>query len=77
MPIIEGGIISGKGGVGKTRLMLEMGILAHEQGWNVLVLNDRFEDEAELGEFLDALERKRHLLLIDYIEELVQRLFFG
>ncbi len=68
-PHIEGGIISGKGGVGKTRMMLQMGLMAHEAGWNVVVLNERFEDEAELGAFLDGLERKKHLLLIDYIEE--------
>ena len=65
----EGGIISGKGGVGKTRLMLQLGILAHEAGWNVLVLNHRFDDEAALGAFLDSLENKKHLILIDYLEE--------
>ncbi len=68
-PGIEGGIISGKGGIGKTRLMLQLGLMAHEEDWNVLVLNHSFNDEALLGAFLATQPRQKHLLLIDYLEE--------
>ncbi len=70
---LEGGdttglIVTGSGGVGKTRLMLEIGRLAQRKGWLVLRVQSKLRE--------DALERLAEritpntpvLLLVDYIE---------
>jgi hypothetical protein len=65
---VTGLIITGKGGVGKTRLTLELGRRAREQGWLVLRASPGFSDAAvddllvRLGQPADVL------LLVDYVE---------
>jgi hypothetical protein len=62
-------VITGSGGIGKTRLTIELGRLAREKGWLVLRVLSHVGD--------DALERLAEhitpdtpvLLLLDYIEE--------
>lgn len=61
-------VISGGGGYGKTRLLLELGRRAHTRGWVVLRLNQH-----ATGTAIEALARRLTpstpaLLLIDYIE---------
>ncbi|MHB9134771.1 MAG: ATP-binding protein [Armatimonadota bacterium] len=63
----EGLVISGAGGVGKTRLMLELGRRAEENGWSV------FRVEAISDAVIDALASELKpetpaLLLVDYLE---------
>ena len=66
---ITGLVITGSGGIGKTRLTIELGRLAEEKGWLVLRVLSHVGD--------DALERligriapdTPVLLLLDYIEE--------
>lgn len=61
-------VVTGGGGVGKTRMMLEIGRLAQRKGWLVLRVQSRLRE--------DALERLAEritpstpvLLLVDYIE---------
>ena len=71
----EGCIISGEGGIGKTRLLIQIGLYAFSQQWNVLFLTPRFDDFKALADFLEytnGIEKKHngnHLLIIDYIEE--------
>jgi len=61
-------IITGKGGVGKTRLTLELGRRAKENGWLVLHASATFREEA-LDELLARLVQPTNvLLLIDYVE---------
>ena len=63
----EGCIIYGEGGVGKTRLMLELGEEAEERGWEVLVVFRELKEERLI---LERLEKgKRYVLIFDYIEE--------
>ena len=63
----EGGIIFGEGGIGKTRLMLEIGQLALKNEWVVI----KVLPEAEfIEDVLPALSsNNNYLLLFDYIEE--------
>lgn len=63
-----GVIISGAGGVGKTRLSLEAASLAQEHGWIVLRSVSRLSEEAiiELAEWLAP--QMRVLVLFDYME---------
>ncbi|MCK5346131.1 MAG: ATP-binding protein, partial [Candidatus Heimdallarchaeota archaeon] len=70
---LEGGdttglIVTGSGGVGKTRLMLEIGRAAKQKGWMVLRVQSRLKDDAieQLAERLTP--EIPVLLLIDYIE---------
>ncbi len=61
-------VITGSGGVGKTRLILELGWQVLERGWTVLRVHERLRPGA-----LDVLTSKiapgaRVLLLVDYIE---------
>lgn len=62
-------IITGRAGVGKTRLMFELGRRALERGWPVLkVLRSGF-DRTSLQNFAERLpNRGQALLLLDYIE---------
>ena len=72
---MEGCIISGEGGVGKTRLLIQIGLYAFSQRWNVFFLTTRFSDFRTLANFLEFtnnIEGKhngKHLLIIDYTEE--------
>lgn len=63
----DGGIIVGEGGIGKTRLMLEIGNLAIQKGWKVIRIKPQAQDIEELIPFL-SLDNK-YLFLFDYIEE--------
>ncbi|MFB3897331.1 MAG: hypothetical protein ACE14V_13600, partial [bacterium] len=65
---ITGLVINGKGGIGKSRITLELGWLALKMGWTVIRVQGRLKDDA-----LDNLTEKLTpetpaLLLIDYIE---------
>ena len=64
----DGVIVSGPGGVGKTRLTLEIAQAAAEKGWSVLraglrLIPERIDDLAEL---LDPSDRA--LIVFDYVE---------
>ena len=70
---LEGGkftglVVTGAGGVGKTRLSLEIGRRAHDRGWTVLRVRSRLQQDSlhALGERLTPAARV--LLVIDYIE---------
>jgi len=63
----EGCIIYGEGGIGKTRLMLELGRTAQRNGWIVLVVRREFTSLKLLKSFFEP--RKKYLLVFDYIEE--------
>jgi hypothetical protein len=61
-------LITGRGGVGKTRLMLELGALADEVGWTVLRVLPSF-DRVGMEQLVErAAPGDRLLLLIDYVE---------
>jgi len=61
-------VVTGAGGVGKTRLSLEIGHRAQERGWTVLRVRSRLQKDSlyALGERLTPAARV--LLVIDYIE---------
>jgi len=61
-------VVTGAGGVGKTRLSLEIGRRAQERGWTVLRVRSRLQEDSlhALGERLTPAARV--LLVIDYIE---------
>ncbi len=61
----EGIFISGEGGVGKTRLMYEIGREAQSQGWIVYQIFPNFEGWKSLK--LDT--SKQYCFLFDYVEE--------
>ncbi|MGB9485471.1 MAG: hypothetical protein WCD04_05070, partial [Terriglobia bacterium] len=70
---LEGGeftglVVTGAGGVGKTRLSLEIGRRAQERRWTVLRVRSRLQKDSlhALGERLTPAARV--LLVIDYIE---------
>jgi hypothetical protein len=65
---VTGLMLTGAGGVGKTRLTLEIGRLAQRTGWNVYRVQSRLSDDAltRLGETLTPATQV--LLLVDYIE---------
>ena len=63
----EGAIIFGEGGIGKTRLMLELGRLALNRGWEVLIIMKEVKNLGILNEHLE--KDKKYLLIFDYIEE--------
>jgi hypothetical protein len=61
-------VVTGGGGVGKTRLSLEIGRRAQQRGWTVLRVRSRLQEDSlhALGERLTPAARV--LLVIDYIE---------
>lgn len=65
-------IIHGQGGIGKTRLMLELGKRLLFNFIVIKVLPD-FDNFDELVEYLNRRPNKKYLLLFDYIEE--QKIF--
>jgi CO dehydrogenase nickel-insertion accessory protein CooC1 len=65
---VTGLIITGRGGVGKTRLTLELGRRAKQQGWLVMRAAASFSDAA-VDELLAWLgDAAGVMLLIDYVE---------
>ncbi len=67
-PATIGLVITGGGGFGKTRLMLELGRRAQERGWVVFRVRGRLGTEA-LERLAEALSPDTpSLLLIDYVE---------
>lgn len=64
-------IISGKGGVGKTRLMLELGLQLMAKDIEVLEVNKHFNNLVSLEKYIKS--SKFYILLFDYLEE--QELF--
>ncbi|MEN6640963.1 MAG: hypothetical protein ABFE08_00820 [Armatimonadia bacterium] len=65
---LTGLIVTGAGGIGKTRLALELALQAHGEGWLVLFAPHqlRYEDITYLGE--TPLVGTRVLVLLDYVE---------
>ncbi|MDQ3011522.1 MAG: ATP-binding protein, partial [Acidobacteriota bacterium] len=65
---LTGLILTGSGGVGKTRLTLELGRTALRQGWLVLRVGKKLRENAleQLAEQITP--QTRVLLLLDYIE---------
>jgi hypothetical protein len=65
---VAGVVITGRGGVGKTRQTLELGWIALEKGWVVLRAQSRLRREAieKLAERITP--DTKTLLLVDYIE---------
>jgi peptidyl-tRNA hydrolase len=67
-PQTTGLIISGKGGVGKSRLTLELGWLGLRRGWSVMRVQSRLKEDA-LERFVERLSPDQSaLFLVDYIE---------
>jgi hypothetical protein len=63
----DGCILYGEGGIGKTRLMLELGFRIESQGWIVYKITRYLRELQKLGGlFYPGL---KYLLLFDYIEE--------
>jgi len=63
--LYDGILLSGKGGVGKTRLMLELGHKAKKEQWIVLRVTKNLKDLNSL----DLVPQKKYCLIFDYIEE--------
>jgi len=66
-PAFDGCILYGEGGIGKTRLMLELGSIATKQEWIVFRVTDKNPDRDQLKTMF--YPGYRYLLLFDYIEE--------
>lgn len=65
---VNGLVITGGGGFGKTRLMLELGHRAQETGWAVFRLQGRLRSDS-LEQLADHLRPSTPaLLLVDYVE---------
>jgi hypothetical protein len=65
---IDGIIITGPGGIGKTRLGLEIGWVALQRGWAVLRASERV-NERTIDRLLESIEpHSPTLLIVDYIE---------
>ena len=65
---ITGLVISGKGGIGKSRLTLELGWKARRKGWTVMRAQSRLKSDA-LEKLVERLSPETPvLLLVDYIE---------
>jgi len=62
-------IIHGQGGIGKTRLMLELGKRLLRQEFIVIKVLPDFESLDELVKYFNLRPTKKYLLLFDYIEE--------
>lgn len=62
----RGCVLYGEGGIGKTRMMLELGHRAREAGWQVLLVRRETRHLTALNEYLDT--EQRYLLLFDYLE---------
>ena len=67
-PDTTGVAITGIGGVGKTRLMIEVGLLAQREGWSVLKVLSKFREESLDRLFESLAPDTSMLLLIDYAE---------
>jgi len=65
---LTGLIITGSGGIGKTRLMLEIGRRAAAESWVVLRVRERVKTDAiyQLADMIDHSQSV--LLLVDYLE---------
>jgi len=64
---LSGAIISGEGGVGKTRLMLELGRMASQREWEVLVVDSNLENLEVVKPYLKP--KTKYLFIFDYLEE--------
>lgn len=62
-----GCIISGVGGIGKTRMMRELGLKAVEKDWEVITVKSFVDSLEPLFPVLDR--GKKYLLVYDYLEE--------
>jgi len=65
----NGLVIHGQGGIGKTRLMLELGKrLARKNDYVVLQVSTTFKLFNQLVEYIEIRPDKNYVLLFDYIE---------
>ena len=62
-----GCIIFGEGGIGKTRMMMELGFAAEKQEWIVYKITNKLKSLVSLRDWL--YPGSNHLLVFDYIEE--------
>ncbi len=62
-------VIHGQGGIGKTRLMLELGISMIDEDFIALKVLADFENFDELISYFNRRPNQKYLLLFDYIEE--------
>ncbi|MCK4761916.1 MAG: hypothetical protein KAW12_06935 [Candidatus Aminicenantes bacterium] len=67
LDIYDGYVIYGEGGIGKTRLMLELGLRAEEKEWTVFKVTSQLESLSHLESYLKP--GHNYLLIFDYIEE--------
>ena len=62
-------VLHGHGGIGKTRLMREIGLYALSQDWAVFSINPRFQFKTEgITHLMQQASGARILLLLDYLE---------
>lgn len=62
-----GCIIYGEGGIGKTRMMMELGFRAEKDEWFVYKITNKLKSLGNLRDWL--YPGSKHLLVFDYIEE--------
>lgn len=67
-PDCHGMLISGSGGVGKTRLSLELAWRALDAGWTVLRASERINIDAVIELARDLTPSDRVVVLFDYVE---------
>jgi hypothetical protein len=65
---LTGLVLHGRGGIGKTRLMREIGLYALGQGWAVYFVNVRLCKTASITQLAQRAPGARVLLLLDYLE---------
>lgn len=65
---LAGLIITGKGGAGKTRLVLELGALAERSGWLCVRATERATRDSVVALLAVATQPMRILVLFDYVE---------
>jgi len=73
LSLLEGGditglVVTGSGGIGKSRLTLEIGRLAQDKGWSVLRVQTRLREDALESLAERIIPETPVLLLVDYIE---------
>ena len=61
-------IIHGQGGIGKTRLMTELGIRLLDKDYIGIIVTTNFKDFDGLMDYINLDPQKKYLLLFDYIE---------
>ena len=68
-------VLTGKGGIGKTRFALELGRMAQQKGWVALRVTPQ-TTETDVKALFTSLSPARLLLIVDYVETLASGLGF-